>query len=176
MGNTRLAGLLFAATLVATPLEAQSFSLSFGPAIRTLDRGTSPTSTSLPAYALDVALGFSLASALSLRVGAGFVVTRNQNAYAPLPPGSIPCDCYASEDVSHARLGLAYERGPFLFGAGAVLADGGVDAPRRLGALAELRLQPHKSVPLDIGVIAYGLPQSTGRHRAIVAPSIGLRF
>jgi hypothetical protein len=172
----RLAALAIAVPTAAAPASAQTVTLSVGPVVRTLDRGTDPMYKAGFVFAFDAAVGLRVTPALSLRLGGGIMMLHDQNVYnAPLPPGSTPCDCYATEELYQGRVGLSYERGRFLLGTGAVIADGGADEPRRLGGFGELRVRPFGGV-LDVGVLAYQLSQSTGRHRAIVLPSIGLRF
>lgn len=158
-------------------LEAQSLAMSAGPAMRLFDAGTGYVQTEVNGFAVDVAIGMRVATNLRAIVGGGLVVAHDPNVYAPLPPGSEPCGCEAAEQLYQGRVGLAYERGPVLLGSGVVVADAGEIHPVRFGGFAELRLRPLRAVPfVDVGVLAYRLTRSTGRQRALVLPTIGLRF
>jgi hypothetical protein len=162
----------------APSVGAQMISFSVGPAIRIFDRETPYEVSGVNGFAMDASVGFELAPSFRLLVGAGMVSRSNpNNIYAPLPPGTPPCGCDASEQLAQGRIGLAFQRGRFLLGAGAVFADGGEDAPTRFGGFAELRVQPFRKLPfLDVGVLGFHLTASTGAHRALVMPAIGLRF
>lgn len=162
--------------MVAAPVAAaQVVTLSAGPAFRSLDAGTHETSNSLAAYSIDVSVSGRLSSGLHLRVGGGLVLAIDGNIYAPLPPGSTDCGCYATKELFYGRAGVAYERRGFVLGGGLIGADAGQHAPTRLGAFGEARVRPFRA-PLDFGVLAYHFIGSTGRQRAVVVPTIGVRF
>lgn len=185
---------LIALAVLALPasVAAQAFHISAGPARRdvSVERFYGPP-RAWDAVSLDASWAPALSSRFRVLLGGGVTAASAVTAeYAyPAPDALAPClpdvqcappasETVVSGGLTHLRAGLAFEEGWTFIGAGVVTARS-TDGERRAGTgtFVELRLRPFASLrQVSLGVLAYRLSPAPGNQRALLMPTLGIRF
>jgi len=196
MPVTGLIRAAIAATLIAAPqvASAQAFHVAVGPALRTLsvERIYAPP-RAWDAISLDASWTARMSPRLRLLFGGGVAagpsVTEEYSSPVPDAPSFAPClpDVHCpppsartvvSGNLLHVRLGLAFEE-DWVFVGGGVLAgrSNAGETKSGYGTFVELRLRPFIRLrQLSLGVMALQATPAPGSQRALVTPTVGLRF
>lgn len=185
---------LVALAVLTHPISsaAQTFHISAGPARRdvSVERFYGPP-RAWDAASLDASWAPALTARVRVLLGGGVTAATAVTAeYAyPAPRALAPClpdvqcappasETVVSGGLTHLRAGLAFEEGWTFIGAGVVTARA-TDGERRAGTgtFVELRLRPFARFrQVSLGVLAYRLSPAPGNQRAILMPTLGIRF